>query len=193
MHRSAPRSFRSTAMTPRRCCDAPMLQCTRRSAGIWAPKSIRQHLDRYSPRRLALANALGEAIRVGQMTVHYQPIVSLRERRLDGVEALARWEHPEYGTIQPDEFIPIAEMGDQIRDLSLYVLNESARQSQCMAACRLFHHRFDQPVHTSADGQGLCRRRPPHPANARRALASRSISRSPKARCSRIPRAPSKR
>ena len=85
-------------------------------------------LDRDSPRRLALATALGEAIRIGQIEVHYQPIIGLRERRVDGVEALARWQHPEYGMIHPDEFIPIAEMGDQIRDLTLYVLNESAQQ-----------------------------------------------------------------
>ena len=85
-------------------------------------------LDRDSPRRLALATALGEAIRGGQIEVHYQPIIDLREGHVDGVEALARWRHPEYGVIHPDEFIPIAEMGDQIRDLTLYVLNESAQQ-----------------------------------------------------------------
>jgi EAL domain-containing protein (putative c-di-GMP-specific phosphodiesterase class I) len=75
-----------------------------------------------------LATALGDAIKIGQIKVHYQPIVSLRERRLESVEALARWEHPEYGMIQPEEFIPIAELGDQIRDLTLYVLNESGQQ-----------------------------------------------------------------
>ena len=85
-------------------------------------------LDRHLPRRLALATALAEAIHLGQIKVHYQPIVSLHERRVDGVEALARWQHPQYGMILPDEFIPIAEMGDQIRDLTLYVLNESAQQ-----------------------------------------------------------------
>ena len=114
------------ASTLLRCADVAMYEAKRRHLGA---EVYSQHLDCYSPRRLALANALGEAIRAGHVTVHYQPIVSLRERRLDGVEALARWEHPEYGTIQPDEFIPIAEMGEQIRDLSLYVLNESARQS----------------------------------------------------------------
>jgi EAL domain-containing protein (putative c-di-GMP-specific phosphodiesterase class I) len=60
--------------------------------------------------------------------VHYQPIVSLRERCVDSVEALSRWPHPEYGTIAPDEFVPIAEMGDQIRDLTLYVLTKAAQQ-----------------------------------------------------------------
>jgi EAL domain-containing protein (putative c-di-GMP-specific phosphodiesterase class I) len=98
-------------------------KCKGLRAQIYSPA-----LDRNSPRRLTLATALGEAIRIGQIKVHYQPIVSLRERRVDGVEALARWPHPEYGMIHPDEFIPIAEMGDQIRDLTLYVLHESAQQ-----------------------------------------------------------------
>ncbi len=113
------------ASTLLRCADVAMYEAKRKGlrAQIYSPA-----LDRYSPRRLTLATALGEAIRIGQIRVHYQPIVSLRERRVDGVEALARWQHPEYGMIHPDEFIPIAEMGDQIRDLTLYVVNESAQQ-----------------------------------------------------------------
>ena len=126
--RSARGSFRShgsDASTLLRCADVAMYEAKRKGlrAQLYSPA-----LDRYSPRRLALATALGEAIRIGQIKVHYQPIVSLSERRLEGVEALARWEHPEYGMVHPDEFIPIAEMGDQIRDLTLYVLNESAQQ-----------------------------------------------------------------
>ena len=113
------------ASTLLRCADVAMYEAKRKGlrAQIYSPA-----LDHYSPRRLTLATALGEAIRIGQIKVHYQPIVSLRQRRVDGVEALARWQHPEYGMIHPDEFIPIAEMGDQIRDLTLYVVNESARQ-----------------------------------------------------------------
>ncbi|MET0917044.1 MAG: EAL domain-containing protein, partial [Burkholderiales bacterium] len=113
------------ASTLLRCADVAMYEAKRKGlrAQLYSPA-----LDRYSPRRLALATALGEAIRIGQIKVHYQPIVSLRERRLEGVEALARWQHPEYGMVHPDEFIPIAEMGDQIRDLTLYVLNEAAQQ-----------------------------------------------------------------
>ena len=86
-------------MTPRRCSDARTLRCTRRSARVLRAQLYSPALDRHSPRRLALATALGEAIRIGQIKVHYQPIVSLRERRIEGVEALARWEHPEYGMI----------------------------------------------------------------------------------------------
>jgi predicted signal transduction protein with EAL and GGDEF domain len=104
------------ASTLLRCADVAMYEAKRNglSARLYSPA-----FDRHSPRRLTLATALGEAIRIGQIKVHYQPIVDLRERRIEGVEALARWQHPEYGMIHPDEFIPIAEMGDQIRDLTL--------------------------------------------------------------------------
>jgi diguanylate cyclase (GGDEF)-like protein/PAS domain S-box-containing protein len=115
------------ASTLLRCADVAMYDAKRKGLRAQLYSSA---LDRNSPRRLALATALGEAIRIGQVKVHYQPIVSLRERCVDSVEALSRWRHPEFGLIPPDEFIPIAEMGDQIRDLTLYVLNESAQQWQ---------------------------------------------------------------
>ena len=108
-----------------RCADIAMYEAKRKRvrALVYHPES-----DRYSPRRLALAHALGEAIRLGCMRVHYQPIVSLSHRRVTAVEALARLEHPELGQVWPEEFIPIAEMGDQIRQLTLGVLVETARQ-----------------------------------------------------------------
>jgi diguanylate cyclase (GGDEF)-like protein len=108
-----------------RCADVAMYEAKRRGVqhAVYSPA-----LDRYSPRRLALANALDEAIRSGQLAVHYQPIVSLAGRRVHAVEALARWTHPEYGAIFPEEFVPIAEMGDQIRHLTLHVLMESVYQ-----------------------------------------------------------------
>ena len=77
---------------------------------------------------MELATALGEAVRSGQIKVHFQPIVSLSQRQVEGVEALVRWQHPKGGMILPEEFIPVAEMGDQIRELTLYVLNASAQQ-----------------------------------------------------------------
>ena len=108
-----------------RCADVAMYEAKRKRlpAVEYGPE-----LDRESPRRLALAHALNEAIRAGQLGLHYQPILALRDRRIAGVEGLARWQHPKYGEIHPDEFIPIAEMGDQIRQLTLTVLHEAARQ-----------------------------------------------------------------
>jgi diguanylate cyclase (GGDEF)-like protein len=108
-----------------RCADVAMYEAKRKGLHATVYSAA---LDRYSPRRLALANALDEAIKNGDLAVHYQPIVSLKQRRVRAVEALSRWTHPEYGAIFPEEFVPIAEMGDQIRHLTLHVLMQSVYQ-----------------------------------------------------------------
>jgi len=67
-------------------------------------------------------------VRNGELYVEYQPIARVADRSVAGVEALARWRHPQYGNVAPDEFIPLAEMGDHIRSLTLRVVTEAARQ-----------------------------------------------------------------
>jgi diguanylate cyclase (GGDEF)-like protein len=113
------------------CADIAMYEAKRRHvrAHVYAPE-----LDRHSPRRLALANALAHSIAAGEITLDYQPIVALRPRALAGVEALARWRHPELGVIEPEEFVPIAEMGDQIWHLTLHVIETAARQCDAWRA-----------------------------------------------------------
>jgi diguanylate cyclase (GGDEF)-like protein len=108
-----------------RCADIAMYEAKRKQLSFALYSAAD---DRHSPRRLTLAHALGEAIRCGQIAVHYQPIVDLKARRVSGVEALARWLHPEHGLVMPAEFIPVAETGDQIRQLTLNVLAEAAAQ-----------------------------------------------------------------
>ena len=108
-----------------RCADIAMYEAKRKhlSFALYSAAD-----DRHSPRRLTLAHALGEAIRSGQIVVHYQPILDLKDRRVRGVEALARWLHPEHGLVAPGEFIAVAETGDQIRQLTLSVLAEAVAQ-----------------------------------------------------------------
>jgi diguanylate cyclase (GGDEF)-like protein len=85
-------------------------------------------LDRYSPRRLALAGALRQAIVDGEIILFFQPKADLATGRIVGVEALARWQHPELGLIGPTEFVPIAEQTGLIGPLTSHVLNEALRQ-----------------------------------------------------------------
>ncbi len=71
---------------------------------------------------------LPQAIAHGEMTLHYQPQVSLFSGGIIGLEALIRWQHPVHGMIGPDRFIPLAEESDQIIAIGEWVLNEVCRQ-----------------------------------------------------------------
>jgi diguanylate cyclase (GGDEF)-like protein len=85
-------------------------------------------IDEHTTERLALAAELRAAVAAGAVGVHYQPKVDLRSGRVLGVEALARWSHPERGFISPDEFIPMAERTGLIADLTAHVLETALAQ-----------------------------------------------------------------
>jgi diguanylate cyclase (GGDEF)-like protein/PAS domain S-box-containing protein len=77
---------------------------------------------------LMLERELRHAIERKEVRVHYQPIVSLTDRKLVGFEALARIDSPELGPIPPDQFIPLAEESGLIIQLGMLVLQEACRQ-----------------------------------------------------------------
>jgi diguanylate cyclase (GGDEF)-like protein len=79
-------------------------------------------MEQATVHRLQLATQLRQAIGDGQVQVHYQPKLALASRDLVGVEALVRWQHPEYGAVMPDEFVPLAERTGLIGPLTRYVL-----------------------------------------------------------------------
>jgi EAL domain-containing protein (putative c-di-GMP-specific phosphodiesterase class I) len=75
-----------------------------------------------------LENDLRKAIDLDQLSLVYQPIVSLQTGALSGVEALLRWEHPDYGAILPAEFIPVAEDTGLSVTLGEWVLRQGCAQ-----------------------------------------------------------------
>ncbi len=90
-----------------------------------AVEAYRPELDASSRERLTVLTDLKQAITDGSLVVHVQPKVSLRDGAVVGVEALARWLHPERGLIPPDEFIPVAEHSGLITPLTMSVLRQS--------------------------------------------------------------------
>jgi diguanylate cyclase (GGDEF)-like protein len=78
--------------------------------------------------RVRFENDLSMALDRNELTVYYQPIVSLTDGRLVGFEALMRWHHSEFGMIPPNKFIPIAEQSGLIQSLTVWILKETTER-----------------------------------------------------------------
>ncbi len=98
--------------------------------------AILRNWDSVADKRKQAAHALPitpEELRTGidrgEIVVHYQPQIAVTSGDVHGVEALARWNHPTLGIIQPDQFIPMAEEHGLIHKLTLQVMNESMLQA----------------------------------------------------------------
>ncbi|OFC69441.1 diguanylate cyclase [Alteromonas confluentis] len=72
-------------------------------------------------RKMSLANSIDSAIRHDEFRVYYQPKIS-KHGAVIGLEALIRWEHPEYGMVMPGEFVPIAEQGGRISSITQWMI-----------------------------------------------------------------------
>ncbi|ASW53513.1 bifunctional diguanylate cyclase/phosphodiesterase [Plantactinospora sp. KBS50] len=87
-------------------------------------------LESRSLHRLSLATDLRRALDQGELEVYFQPKVTLHDRRLVGVECLARWEHPAHGAVAPEDFVAVAEHTGQLGRLTEVVLREGLRRSR---------------------------------------------------------------
>ncbi|RAR60884.1 PAS domain S-box-containing protein/diguanylate cyclase (GGDEF)-like protein [Onishia taeanensis] len=97
-------------------------------------------LDSRLSQRLTLRNELQEAITQERLTLHYQPLLDA-DGRLDGLEALVRWQHPTKGAIPPCDFIPLAEETGQIIVLNQWVMARACRDVKELLARGLFNGR----------------------------------------------------
>ncbi len=87
-------------------------------------------MHRQSVWRERLEHDLRGALERGELRVHYQPVIDLRTERIEGFEALVRWEHPARGLIPPSEFLHLAEQVGLIGELGRFVLRDACAQLQ---------------------------------------------------------------
>jgi diguanylate cyclase (GGDEF)-like protein len=102
-------------------------------------------LGEASSRRLVLETSLRRAVERGELFLQYQPIVDLTTGKFTGAEALVRWNHPEFGLLAPDKFIPLADETGQIIEIGEWVLNQA-----CMQA-KSWHHMGLYPMTISVN------------------------------------------
>jgi diguanylate cyclase (GGDEF)-like protein/PAS domain S-box-containing protein len=81
-------------------------------------------------RNLRMETDLRAAIDRNQLVLHYQPKIELATRRINGFEALVRWQHPASGLIPPNDFLPVAEQAGLIVPLGEFVLRSACAQAR---------------------------------------------------------------
>jgi diguanylate cyclase (GGDEF)-like protein/PAS domain S-box-containing protein len=87
-------------------------------------------MDDKAVERLMLETGLRRALVRQQFRIYYQPIVTLDNDKVAGVEALVRWEHPQRGLLRPEEFLSVAEETGLIVQIGQWVLREASKQAR---------------------------------------------------------------
>ena len=88
----------------------------------------REEIGRTFSKKLSLETSLHKALENDEFEVYYQPQVSVINRRIIGMEALIRWNHPEWGLVSPIDFVPLAEETGIIVPIGSWVMETAARQ-----------------------------------------------------------------
>jgi EAL domain-containing protein (putative c-di-GMP-specific phosphodiesterase class I)/CheY-like chemotaxis protein len=93
---------------------------------------------------------ISDAVERDELTLHFQPQVSLRTDRVVGMEALVRWQHPRLGLLGPDAFIPLAEQGPEIAHVGEWVLRRACAQAARWLPAEAWTEQFFVSVNVSA-------------------------------------------
>ncbi len=126
-----------------RCADIAMYVAKRSGKGY----ALYAQEQEQTSRDLSLKSELRRAIQSDQLSLYYQPQIDHRSRRVVGLEALVRWNHPQRGFLPPDKFIPLAEEAGLIGPLTQWVLKTALSQ---LAQLRAEGHLLTVAVNLSA-------------------------------------------
>lgn len=130
----------------------------RADTAMYAAKSTGRHnVMAFAPamldaRQLRMRKAydLRRSVAEDQLVLHYQPVVEMIDGRTEGVEALIRWNHPEYGLLSPAEFVPLASETGQMVEIGRWVLRTALRQLHTWDATGRLDARFTMRINLSA-------------------------------------------
>jgi len=111
-----------------RDADLAMYRAKAMGGGRWL--LFDPEMQRRAMERLDLESALHQALERREFEHHYQPIVSLGSGRVEGVEALVRWRHPQRGLLQPEAFLGVLEETGLITSLGRWVLDDACRSAE---------------------------------------------------------------
>jgi diguanylate cyclase (GGDEF)-like protein len=109
----------------------------RADVAVRAARADGESVRRYAPsmgqiflRRFQLVTQFRQALENGQVYLHYQPKIALPSRQVLGVEALVRWQHPEFGRLDPDEFVPAVEATGLVDALTEFVTERALAKAR---------------------------------------------------------------
>ncbi|MDB6442337.1 EAL domain-containing protein [Pseudomonas sp. 21TX0197] len=124
-----------TSLYPQDGCDVATLVKNADAAMYRSKAKGRNRVESYTrdltaqaSERVALEHELRRAIERSELSLSFQPKISLADNRLVGAEALIRWTHPTFGDVPPEHFIPLAEENGMILQIGDWVLEHACRQ-----------------------------------------------------------------
>lgn len=111
-----------------KCAEIAMNKAKQDQMGYAVCKGSKELSEEQSLKTATMMAYLRKSVEHKELELYYQPKFNIKENRIDSVEALIRWNHPQLGLVSPDEFIPLAEKSGFIRDITMWVIAEGLDQ-----------------------------------------------------------------